>query len=69
MKIIKFKTTINCNGCMLKAKRVLDVPEIDKWEVNVDDPDKILTVSTEVLSSEEIIDKLKLIGYKAETIS
>jgi len=54
---------------MLKAKRVLDVPEIDKWEVNVDDPDKILTVSTEVLSSEEIIDKLKLIGYKAETIS
>ena len=68
MKTLKFKTSINCNGCIIKAGNVLNVPEIDSWNVDVADPDKILTVTSETLSQEEIIKKLKLIGYKAEAI-
>lgn len=69
MSSFTFKTTINCNGCMLKAKRVLDIPEIEKWEVDFDSPDKILKISTENLRPEDIINKLKTIGFVAEEIN
>jgi copper chaperone len=69
MSNFTFKTTINCNGCIIKTKRVLDIPEIENWEVDVDNPDKILTIVTEKLSPEDIIRKLKMIGYEAEEIN
>lgn len=45
MKTIKFKTTINCGGCIQTVTPFLDKLEsIDEWNVNTEDKNKILTV-------------------------
>ncbi|MGE5356047.1 MAG: hypothetical protein ACM3PT_07380 [Deltaproteobacteria bacterium] len=69
MSTFKFKTSINCNGCIIKAKRVLDTPEIENWNVDVDNPEKILTVETKILEQAEIIQKLNKIGFLAEALN
>lgn len=64
MKKYVFKTNINCSGCVAKVKPFLDeVPEIQHWEVNTDDPDKILEVSTPSLSEAAIIEKVEAAGF------
>lgn len=69
MKTLKFKTNINCSGCVATVTPVLNNQEgIEKWEVNTNDPQKILSVETE-LSPEEIIKKVNSAGYKAEVVS
>ncbi|HAZ01559.1 MAG TPA: hypothetical protein DCY97_05205 [Marinilabiliales bacterium] len=70
MKTLTFKTNINCNGCIAKVTPTLSNTEgIGKWEVNIADPKKILTVETSNLDEEAIITILKDVGYHAEKIN
>ncbi len=65
--IIKFKTSINCNGCLAKVTPVLNKIEgIIEWDVDLGDQNKTLTVKSNDLSAEVVIDKLKEIGFRAE---
>lgn len=65
--IIKFKTSINCNGCLAKVTPVLNKIEgIIEWDVNLADQNKTLTVKSNDLSAEVVIDKLQEIGFRAE---
>lgn len=69
MKTLKFKTNINCGGCIANVTPSLNKIEgIGKWEVNINDPQKILTVETTNLSEGEIVEIVKKAGYKAEAI-
>ena len=70
METLKFKTNINCGGCIATVTPALDsLKGIEKWEVDTVNPDKILTVQTvDGLSSEQIIGALKTKGYNAEKI-
>ena len=69
MDTLKFKTNIKCAGCIATVTPYLDnLTEVENWEVDTVNPDKILTVSSERISPEEIISKLKEAGYNAETI-
>ncbi len=69
MKTLKFKTNINCSGCIRSVSPHLDnEKEIAHWEVNTADPDKILTVSTDTLTAEEVADTVKKAGFKAEAL-
>ncbi|MDP4206990.1 MAG: heavy-metal-associated domain-containing protein [Bacteroidota bacterium] len=69
MTTLKFKTSINCNGCVAKVSPFLDNTNgIDKWEVELTNPQKILTIETSSLKEEDIIEGLKNIGYRAEKI-
>lgn len=69
MKELKFKTNINCGGCVSAVTPHLDKKEgIEKWEVDTNNPDKILTVHTDTLTQEEVIETVKAAGYNAETI-
>lgn len=69
MKELKFKTNINCGGCIAKVKTPLDSEsKIASWEVDTASKDKILTVKTAELSSEEITALLLKVGFKAEEI-
>ena len=68
MKEYAFRTTINCNGCVIKVGKVLNDPAISSWNVDTDTPDKILTVISDSLSADEIIGKIKSTGFKAELI-
>ncbi|MDI1354500.1 MAG: heavy-metal-associated domain-containing protein [bacterium] len=70
MKTLKFKSNIKCGGCIATVTPFLNAKEgISKWDVDLASPDKILSIDTANLNSEEIIEVLKNAGYKAELIS
>ena len=69
MDTLKFKTTINCGTCVAKVTPVLDNQEdISKWEVDTNNPDKILTVEGENIDEADLVKVLQKIGYKAERV-
>ncbi|MBS1550242.1 MAG: heavy-metal-associated domain-containing protein [Bacteroidetes bacterium] len=69
MNTFQFKTNINCGGCINAVKPHLDkANNITEWKVDTDNPDKILTVSTENLSKEEIIEIIQKAGFKIEAL-
>jgi len=65
----QFKTNINCSGCVQAVTPYLDAnSEIKKWEVDVNSPNKVLTVETDHLSGEMIREIIKIAGYSAEKL-
>lgn len=67
MEILKFKTNIKCGGCVATVTPFLNqIPEISSWEVDIDDPEKILTVeANEQLDAETVVTALEKAGYTA----
>ena len=70
MNTLKFKTNIKCAGCIAQTTPYLNEAAGEKqWEVDINHPDKILTISTDgQTDSNMIIQVLKEAGYKAEQI-
>jgi copper chaperone len=69
MNTLKFKTTINCSACVAKVTPVLDAQEnIQNWNVDTANPDKILTINSNELDEAELVKSLQKIGFKAEKI-
>jgi len=69
MKTLKFKTNVNCGGCIATVTPYLNnLSGIDKWSVDTTTPEKILTVDTADLKADAIIETLKIAGYKGEVI-
>lgn len=71
MDNLKFKTTIKCTGCLAAVKPYLDqLAGEDHWEVDLQNSDKILTVSaSEKATAERVAAVLQEAGYKAEPLS
>lgn len=70
MKELKFKTNINCTGCLSKVKPVLDAEtQIEKWEVDLQSDDRILTIEADDISSEEVSRAVARAGFNAELVS
>ncbi|WP_129594575.1 heavy-metal-associated domain-containing protein [Seramator thermalis] len=66
MKTLRFKTNINCSNCLAKVTPSLNQKEgIASWNVDLDSPDKILTVETESLMPEDIVKTVKRVGFEA----
>lgn len=69
MSTLKFKTNINCGGCVSKVTPFLDKQEgIENWKVDTEDPNKILTVQGNGVTDEDVKDTLQKIGFKAEKL-
>ena len=69
MKTLKFKTNVNCNNCIAKITPYMDENlEIKTWKVETDNPEKILTVEGEEITTENVIETLSKAGYTAEEI-
>lgn len=68
METIKFKTTIKCSGCVATATPFLNeaVGE-NNWEVDTNNPSKVLTVSGET-DQAKIIQAIEKAGFKAEAL-
>ena len=65
MKTLKFKTNIKCGGCIATVSPYLNNNErINNWQVDTLNPDKILTVNSQDISSDEIIAILKDAGFE-----
>lgn len=62
----QFKTNINCNNCVRSVTNFLnEVPGVEKWAVDTDNPEKILTVEGSA-SSEEIMEAVDDAGFDIE---
>lgn len=69
MKSLKFKTNINCGGCVANVTTFLNqVSEICEWNVDTTNSQKVLTVSTESLNEAQVIELVQKAGYKAESL-
>lgn len=66
---LKFKTNINCGGCVAKVTPHLNEAEgICHWEVDTTNANKILTVHSEGISEAEVIKTVQNAGFKIETL-
>jgi copper chaperone len=66
----QFKTTINCSGCVAKVTPHLNAnTNIKNWEVDINNPDKVLTVEAENLKQEEVKSLVEKLGFKAENLT
>lgn len=65
----KFKTNINCGGCVAKVASNLNSADgICHWDVDTDNTNKILTVHSNGISQDEIIEAVKDKGFRIEII-
>ena len=66
----QFKTNINCGGCIAGITPHLNAnKEIKHWEVDTQNPQKVLTVETDKLTSDMVEEIVTKAGYKAESLS
>ena len=69
-KTLKFKTNINCSGCVEKVTPFLnDANGICHWDVDTANKDKILSVHSEGITEEEVSQKVKDVGFKIELLT
>ena len=69
MKTKQFKTNIMCGSCIAKVTPVLNQTfGENNWTVDIQNPKKILTVSTGNASEEDVIKAVEKAGYKAEEL-
>lgn len=70
MEKLKFKSNINCTGCLSKVKPVLDNEEkIETWEVDLQSNDRTLIVKTGKMSAEEIKQAVAKVGFELKEIT
>jgi copper chaperone len=70
METLKFKTNINCGGCIANVTPTLNnLKGVKHWEVNTADPNKILSIEAEDgLTTVDVINTFKNKGYNAQAV-
>lgn len=67
---LQFKTNINCGGCVATIKPFLDNAEgIRHWEVDIASKDKLLTVHTDGISPQTVMEKVQQAGFTIELVN
>jgi len=67
---LRFKTNINCGGCIASVKPHLDQAEgVCHWEVDTTNKDKILTVKSKGIREQEVIETVQKAGFKIEPLN
>jgi len=69
-KNLQFKTNINCGGCVAKVTPFLNEADgISHWEVETTNKYKILSVHSDGITKEEVIQKVQEAGFKIELLN
>ncbi|MCR9250991.1 MAG: heavy-metal-associated domain-containing protein [bacterium] len=69
MKELKFKTNIKCTGCINTVTPHLDKTEgITNWSVDLEDPNRTLTVNSDESIEAKVITAIQDAGYEAERV-
>ncbi|GAA4399350.1 hypothetical protein GCM10023187_11050 [Nibrella viscosa] len=69
METLKFKTTIKCGACVATVTPHLnELAGVERWHVDLQSPDRILTVETKNASGQDVVKALSEAGYKAEVV-
>ena len=70
MSEAKFKTTIQCNGCLSKVTPKLnEILEEQSWSVDLASDDRILTVNDDNVSVDAVVSAVKSVGFEIEELS
>lgn len=70
MKTLKFKTNIKCAGCLARVSPNLnEVAGEDNWEVDINTPEKTLTVISDEVDERSIIFAINEAGFTADSIN
>ena len=66
MEAITFKTDLHCSSCVSKVEPILrDEPMIQEYDINLDHPDKLITLKGNGIDMERIISEFNHAGYQA----
>ena len=66
----KFKTNINCSGCVAKATDTLNqIAGQENWTVDTTNPNKVLSIAKSEVKSEEVLKAIQGIGFKIEELN
>ena len=69
MEKVQFKTNIKCSGCIATVTPALNEVAGEKnWEVDLQSPDKTLTVIAGQLNASDVKKAVERAGFKAEEI-
>lgn len=68
METYKFKTNINCGSCIKAVTPHLNKLEGVTWQVDTENPDKILEVRSESADAAQIKSTVEKAGFKAEQL-
>jgi copper chaperone len=69
MKKLQFKTNIQCGNCLSKVSPKLNEQSgIHTWQVDLQDPDRTLTVETDALNPEDIQKAVLKAGFIATSV-
>lgn len=67
MKTIRFKTNINCRGCIKSVTPFLNnLDNVDSWKVDTENPDKILEVMLDDDDENIVIEAVKKAGFEIQ---
>ena len=67
---LRFKTNINCGGCVASVKPHLDNADgICHWDVDTTNKDKVLTVKSTGITEEQVIETIQKAGFKIEHLT
>lgn len=62
--VLLFKTTITCiEECAIVGNLLNNHPDIEQWNVDLDDRDFVLRIISPKLTHSQVIDLLKLRGF------
>lgn len=69
-KTFQFKTNINCSSCVTKVTSALNAAVgICHWDVNTNSREKILSVHSNGISKQEVIEAVKNAGFQIEFVN
>lgn len=69
-KNLQFKTNINCSSCVATVTPFLNnAGGVCHWEVDTTTKDKVLTVKSEGITEQEVIEAVQKAGYKIESLT
>lgn len=66
---LKFKTTINCGNCVRTVTPFLNELEgVQSWNVDTENADKILTIETESVSADTVVETIEDLGFDIDKL-
>lgn len=69
METLRFKTNVQCSGCLSKVTPLLNQAlGAENWNIDVNDPQKPLTVNAPGVNAEQVSQVLGKAGFSAEVI-
>ena len=65
MQTLKFKTNINCGGCINAVTPTLNERAgAGNWQVDTANPDKVLTVTSDKLTPADVVRAVEQAGFE-----